>query len=203
MQWKDSGGGEFQQPPVGTHLGICIKVIDLGTQDGSYQGKPTSKRQCLISFELPNELMDDEHEGKPFVASKFYTASLNEKANLRHDLENWRGRAFTAEELLGFDSKNILGKACMLSLTENDKGKVRITGVMAVPKGMPTPAAVNPKSYFSLDEFDAAVFESLSDGIKKMIVASPEYKRATRPVESKPNAVARGGFDDMDDDIPF
>jgi hypothetical protein len=203
MQWKDSGGSEFQQPPVGTHLGICIKVIDLGTQDGEYQGRPTSKRQVLITFELPNELMTGENEGKPFIASKFYTASLSEKANLRHDLENWRGRAFTAQELNGFDSKNILGKPCLLSLTETEKKKVRITGIMAVPKGTNIPPAVNQLTHFSLDEFDANTFESISDGIKKIIMLSPEYKRATAPVDRNVNAGPRGSFDDMDSDIPF
>ena len=45
MLWKDSGGGEFEQAPAGTHMAVCIRVIDIGTQDGEYQGKPNSKRQ--------------------------------------------------------------------------------------------------------------------------------------------------------------
>jgi hypothetical protein len=205
MQWKDSGGGEYEQPPVGSHIGICVRVIDLGTQEGQYQGKPTSKRQCMLTFETPNELMSGENEGKPFLVSKFYTASLGEKANLRHDLENWRGRAFTPDELAGFDSKNVLGKACMLSLTKNDKDKVRITGVMAMPKGMAVAQPMNPLVYFSLDEYDAGAFNGLSDGIKKMIALSPEYKRATRPPESSPAQSPASGntFAEMDDDIPF
>lgn len=206
MQWKETGGGEYQQPPAGTHLGICVRVIDLGTQEGEYQGKPTIKRQCLLGFELPHELMSGENEGHPFVVSKFYTASLGEKATLRHDLENWRGRAFTAQELAGFDSKNVLGKPCMLSLTENDKKKIRITGVMAVPKGTSVPKQFNQHVYFSLEsgEFDAQVFDSLSDGIKKIISLSPEYKRATRPLDEKESTPSGGGtFAEMDDDIPF
>jgi hypothetical protein len=58
--------------------------------------------------------------GKPFTVSKFYTASLGEKANLRADLKNWRGRDFTDEELAGFEAKNILGKPCMLSVVETE-----------------------------------------------------------------------------------
>ena len=205
MQWKETGGGEFQQPPVGTHLGICVRVVDLGTQEGQYQGRPTSKRQCLLSFELPHELMGGEHEGHPFLVGKFYTASLSEKANLRHDLENWRGRAFTSQELAGFDSRNVLGKACMLSLTENDKGKVRITGVMAPPKGTQTPKPVNPLIYFSLEsgEFDVNTFDGLPEGVKKMIVGTPEYKHVTRAVDKRPAVQGGGTFDDMDDDIVF
>ena len=177
MKWKDSGSGDFEQPPIGTHPARCVKIIDIGTQTSEYQGKVNIRRQCIIGFELPTELMTDgESAGKPFTVSRFYTSSLNEKANLRKDLENWRGRAFNEQELTGFDPKNILGKGCMLSLTENDKGKVRITGIMALPKSMTLPPQVNPSLYFTLDEFDRNIFDGLSDGYKKLIQASPEYK---------------------------
>jgi hypothetical protein len=52
--------------------------------------------------------------------------------------------------------------------------------------------------YFSLEEFDDKLFESLSDGYKKLIAASPEY-------QSLKDGTAKTGskFDDMADDIPF
>ncbi len=202
MKWADNGGGDFEQPPVGTHVARCVKIIDIGTQKGEYQGKATIKRQCIIGWELPNELMSEgEYAGKPFVVSKFYTASLGEKANLRKDLANWRGRDFSEAELAGFEAKNILGKGCMLSLTTNDKGKTRVTGVMALPRGMDLPAQTSPTVYFSLDEFNQAAFDGLSDGYKKFITASPEYRVATNP-DPEPQA-RKGNFDDLDDDIPF
>jgi hypothetical protein len=203
MKWQDSGGGDFEQPPVGTHVARCIKIIDIGTQKGEYQGKATSKRQCIVGWELPTELMTEgELAGKPFTVSKFYTASLGEKANLRKDLQNWRNREFTEQELQGFDAKNILDKCCLLALTTNDKGKVRVTGVMALPKGTQPPARVNQIVYFSLDEFDQAVFDSLSDGYKKLITVSPEYQAIKNPGAQE---AKRGGaaFDDMMSDIPF
>lgn len=200
MKWQDNGGGDFEQPPVGSFAGRCVRVIDIGTQRGEYQGKATSKRQCIIGWELPSELMTEgELAGKPFVVSKFYTASLNEKASLRKDLENWRGRAFTDQELGGFESKNIIGKLCMLSLTANDKGKTRVTGVMAMPKGMVVKDQAVPDVYFSLDEFSPDIFETLSDGIKKMITASPEYQNA---VNRKP-VTTKSTIADMEDDVPF
>jgi len=201
MKWADHGGGDFEQPPVGTHVARCVKIIDIGTQKSEYQGQANIRRQCIVGFELPTELMNEgDYKGKPFVTSRFYTASLSEKANLRKDLENWRGRAFTDQELQGFDSKNILGKACLLSLTENDKGKVRITGIMALPKGTVVPNQINTSVYFSLDEFDAKVFDALSDGIKKLIKVSPEYQAATNPSAAPQR---KNTFADMADDIPF
>lgn len=201
MNWKDAGGGDFQQPPVGTHVARCVKMIDIGTQKSDYQGQANIRRQCILGFELPTELMTEgEYRGKPFVVSRFYTASLSEKANLRKDLENWRGRAFTEQELAGFASKNILGKPCMLALTENDKNKVRITGIMALPRGTTVPPQINQTVYFSLEEFDQAVFESLTDGIKKLIVASPEYQEIKNPTQQTGKRLP--SFDDLEE-IPF
>jgi len=203
MKWQDTGGGDFEQPPVGTHVARCIKVIDIGTQKGEYQGKATTRRQCIVGWELPTELMTEgDYAGKPFTVSRFYTASLGEKANLRKDLANWRGRDFTDAELGGFDSKNILDKTCLLGLTPNEKGKVRVTAVMALPKATQVPARTNAIVYFSLDEFDQEVFDSLSDGIKKMIVVSPEYQAAKNPTQPQVGG-RKGHFDDMVDDIPF
>ena len=203
MKWSDSGGGDFEQPPVGTHVARCVKLIDIGTQKGEYQGKATFKRQVIVGWELPTELMTEgEYAGKPFLVSRFYTASLGEKANLRKDLANWRGRDFTEAELMGFDAKSILGKTCMLSLTMNDKNKVRVTGVMAAPKGMQVPAQISPSVYFSLDEFDQAVFDALSDGYKKFITASPEYQQTKNGGD--PNKLAQmAGREDEDETIPF
>jgi hypothetical protein len=200
MKWSDSGGGDFEQAPVGTEAARCVRIIDLGTQKGDYQGQVTRKRQNLITWELPNSKMETgEFAGQPFLISKFYTASLGEKANLRRDLVNWRGREFSPEELAGFDPKNILGKCCMLSITANDKGKSRVTAVMALPKGMPVPDQINPSIYFSLDEFSPKIFDGLSKGIKEIIEKSPEYALALNPERSAVPDVD----DSFNDDIPF
>ena len=205
MKWNEnSGGSTFEQAPVGTHIARCIKLIDLGTQEGEYQGVKNSKRQCVITWELPSTLMTEgESKGKPFTVSKFYTQSLGEKANLRKDLINWRGRDFTPEELSGFEAKNILGKPCMVSITLNDKAKAKVSGVMALPKGMPCPDQVNPSVIFGLDEFDKDVFESLSKGIKAMIEASPEYKKMLKGDSFVDIAQTFTNDDSFDQDIPF
>jgi hypothetical protein len=217
MKWTDTGGGDFAQAPAGTHVARCVRLIDIGTQPGEYKNEKIFRRQVVIGFELPNELMPDgERAGKPFFVSKYYTASLAEKANLRRDLVNWRGREFTQAELAGFDSKNILGKPCMLQLTPNDKNKTRITALMALPKGAPVPEQINPSFYFSLepDEFVEASFNALSDYYKNLITPTPEFLalQATSAPPAPPASTARHDIgqraqpvqlDDFDDDIPF
>lgn len=187
MKWTDTGGGDFEQPPVGTHAARCIRLIDIGTQHGEYQGQPTVRRQCIIMWELCNELMTHgEAAGKPFVVTKFYTQSLGEKANLRRDLTSWRSREFTDEERAGFDARAILGKPCMLAVALNEKNKAVVTGVMALPKGMVVPEQINPSVYFSLDpdQFNNHVFEGLSEGIQKLIKASDEWEKLMHPIDS-------------------
>lgn len=199
---SDNGNsGSFEQAPVGTHLARCIKLIDIGTHKGEYQGQATIKRQIIAGWELPMELISSgDYAGKPFTCSRFYTASLNEKSTLRADLKNWRTRDFTEDELKKFDLRSILGKVCMVSLTHTDKNKVKVSGVMAAPKGMAAPEQVGDTVYLSLEPelFDQDVFDSLSDGYKKLIMQSPEYKQLTAPPMQQQSDSA--GFDD---EIPF
>lgn len=142
-----------------------------------------------------------DNAGKPFVVSKFYTQSLNEKSTLRHDLAGWRGRDFTPGELAGFDAKNILGKPCMLSLTLSDKGKIKVASVAKLPKGMEGPTQFNASIFLSLEpqDFDRKVFDQQTEKMKSIIMASPEWAILT----SRAKPANPSGFDDMPDDKPW
>lgn len=208
MILSDSGNTSFEQPPAGSHAARCIAIIDLGTQRTTYEGEAQIKRQVIVRWELPTELISTgDFAGKPFTVSKFYTASLHEKAGLRKDLASWRGRDFTAEELKGFDLKSVLGKACMLAVGLSEKGKAKVTSVMGLPKGMAVPNQITPSFHFSLDanEFKDVQFEALSKGFKEMVVASPEYQMILRR-RANPDAEPQGydeGVPAGEDDIPF
>jgi len=195
---REGGGSDFKTVEPGTYMARCYKLIDLGTQAGEYEGKPISKREIVIGWEFPAELMDD---GKPYVTSAFYTLSLSDKARLRPLLVSWRGRDFTPEELGGFDIKNILGAACMLSMTANKKGKSVVSNASALMKGMKCPVQMNDSVYFSLDpaEFSQEVFSGLGEFFQKKIVLSPEYDALFKetPVIQRNDAPVEDG------DIPF
>lgn len=195
---KGSGEGGFQEPPVGNHVARCIKLTDLGTQQGEYQGKPRARNIVMLTWELCNEKMQDD---RPFAISHFYTNSLNEKATLRHHLEAWRGRTFTDQELDGFDLQAVLGKPCMLSVVLNEAGKARVSAVAAMPKGMAAPEAVNKCEAFWIDEWDEHAFAQLSDGVRRIIEASDEYK-AMRAANGKPKGAAPSIME-LEEDIPF
>jgi hypothetical protein len=154
----------------------------------------------MVIWELPDQ---KDGEEKPITISKFYTATLSDKSNLRHDLENWRGRPFTPEELGGFEVKNIIGKPCLLNLVRNDKGKVKIGAVSSILKGMSVPKPTHATYIYDLDAPDPDVWEMLSDGIKSMIERSRERSgEADSSQAATIDAPARGQQDD-DDGIPF
>jgi hypothetical protein len=123
---------EYELLPSGLVPAVCVNYFDIGLQPG-YQNKPQHK--VVIMWELEARRAD----GARFIATKKYTASLSDKATLTADLQSWRGRAFTPEQLDGFDLDNILGKPCQLNLVQIVKGNgdpfVEIATVLPPPKG--------------------------------------------------------------------
>jgi hypothetical protein len=172
---KDNGGGDFELIPEATYIATSSMLIDLGTHDYEYMGNSGTKKQIYIGWEL--DACDSQ--GKPFVIGKYYTASLGKKANLRKDLEAWRGRAFTDEELSGFQLINILGKSCSIGIIHKEAGeykKPRISSIQALPKGVPPHKVLNQPTVFDMDDWNTTIYEGLPDFLKTTIKESSEYK---------------------------
>lgn len=209
---SSGGSSEFELAPAGNHVARCYRIIDMGSHKNSYGN---TLRKILVSWELHGE--DDEGnpltmpDGKPLVISANYTLSLSEKATLRAVLESWRGKPFTLQELSGFDITAVLGHWCMVTIAhetsqKNQKTYANVKSVAPVPaviKKNGLPEGVNKVCSLSLDPatFDQALFDSLSDGIKKKIMESPEYKKLGAPsikIEKPATDLTT-----MDDDVPF
>jgi len=127
----------FTPAPEGTHQAVCVDVIDKGMQPNKFK-EGALQHKIDIAWEI-NELRDD---GKRFVVYKRYTLSLNDKANLRHDLQSWRGKAFTFDELAGFDVETVKGANCLVNVQHNKSadGSRTYANVMSIApliKGMP------------------------------------------------------------------
>jgi hypothetical protein len=120
-------------------------------------------------------------DGRPFMVSKTYTVSTHEKSQLRKDLEAWRGKPFTVEEISRFEIIKVLGVYALLNVSHVD-GKdgntyANIASLMPLPKGMPKPPAVNKDVIFDLDDRDMTVFNALPDRLKEKIMGSPEWTK--------------------------
>jgi len=136
---KKTGGGDFTPCPGGSHIAICVDVVDLGLVETSYSGKSKKVHKIRVVWQT-GEKRDD---GKPHYVGRRYTLSLHERSSLRKDLEAWRGRSFTEEELEGFDVERLLGAAALLSVVQQARdGSVyaNINAIMRPPKGTSSPA---------------------------------------------------------------
>src|SRR5690349_18426253 len=120
------GGGDFTPVPAGTHFAVCDQVVDLGKQRIVSQMYGESiKHQVYIRWQIPAERVEWEVDGAkkegPAVIGKTYTVSLGDKANLRKDLQAWRGKPFTPDELRGFDIAKLLGVPATITVTHTEK----------------------------------------------------------------------------------
>ena len=195
---KDSGGGDFKKVPPGTHMAVCNMVVNLGEQPTSYQGQDTGlKPQVYIRWETPHERVEYEIDGVkkegPLTIGKTYTLSLGEKANLRKDLEAWRGQAFTQEQLGGFDVDAVLGACCQIVVGHREKDGntyANVTSVAGWPKGIDRVESENTLICYAAD--NTAQYEGLPKWIKEKVSGEPSLAEEPAPQP-----------EDFDDDIPF
>jgi hypothetical protein len=204
-------GEDFKRVPPGTHIAVCRLIVDLGMQPG--RGiYPQPKHEIYVGFEIPGERVSYNKDGKdvegPMSIGRTYTLSMSEKANLRKDLQAWRGKNFTDEEAETFDIESVAGKACMLTVVEKVSGEKtysNIVGVSGLPKGVPTPKAENPVIVYTED--DTRSFDKLpkwlQEKVNGQLAAAPSQSR--NAVEDEMADQYRGAGDDPFDSesIPF
>jgi hypothetical protein len=138
--------------PAGTHHAVCYGVIAVGTQPSE---KFTPRPKIIVCFEIPSERITIKDQDLPRGISKRYTLSLNEKSSLRKDLQSWRGKPFTQEELNGFDVSKVIGSNCLISVLHSDRAGAiyaDISGISALPRQMASVRPENTPLYFNLLE---------------------------------------------------
>lgn len=216
---KDPGGTGYTPPEEGVYQAVCYGLYDLGQQYSEKWDK--TAHRVLLSWELPEQRMEIERDGKtlnlPRAISKEYTLSLHKKAQLRKDLEAWRGRIFTAEELAGFDLQAILKANCMIQVLhtkKDDKTYANITAIMPLMKQLKPLKPENAIRYFSFEDRDPKIPEDTPEWIINKIQAAKEWAGedgggngdAAEPPEwlKKPGAGdATMAEQAPEDDIPF
>ncbi len=223
MHLPKNEGGNFTPAPAGTHIARCYRFVDMGSHEQTFQGESKGlKRLVILSFELCNELMPPDENGieRPFTVSKRYTWSMHEKANLRKDLESWRGKKFDEEKDFGpdgFNVKKLLGVPATITVTHDEsdgKTYTNITGIGGMMKGVEAPEQVNQSVYVALtkEDFNQSDFEMLHENLREKIMKTPEYQGLfgdTTPVagpqnnELNPPPVGEANKQLLDDEIPF
>ena len=185
--YAEDKGSQFERTPPGMHLARCYRIIDLGTQKSEYMGQVKYQHKIMIGWEV--HAIDDDgkpvfmQDGRPFAIFKNYTLSWSDKANLRLDLQSWRGKPFTKEEMRKFDLANVLGAWCMLNVIEregqNNNIYSNVNGITPVPghiKQIGLPEPVNKNELFNISEPNMEMFETFSQKLKEKIEQSPEWQ---------------------------
>ena len=205
---KSSGGGDFENPKAGTYIARCYKLIDIGTQEESFLGKPSaSKRKLYMWLELLEDEDGKEYrmaDGQPFSILQRYTLSTFKQATLRKHIDEWRGKPLTKEEAEEFDVEKLLGKYCKvrLSLDEsNDHTYVNIKDLSHTGK---KPKGVKPESSWSIDKPDMGEFAKFPEWLQIKINGSQEWTAQDGGVTvPKSGTITKGGdvvLEDLDDD---
>lgn len=205
----NESGGNYTPVEAGTYAARCYSMVHIGTVTENIQGKDKTLNKVRISWELPTELKEfKEGEGeKPYVISKDFTLSLNEKATLRKFLDSWRGKGFTEDEAKSFDITKLLGVACMLSVTHKTSGAgktyAEISSVSPVMKGLSVPAQINPSFELNYDNFNFEAFNTLPEFIRKKMEESVEYKNLINNLEMNELESKKNAQSEQNDDLPF
>lgn len=176
------------------------------------------QRKAIIVWNIVGETVKVNDEELPRVMSKEYTMSLGEKSTLRKDLEAWRGKPFSTEELQGFDLKNILNVPCQLQINQQEKnGKtyVNIAAIMAIPKGMTVAPVDNTYIFDTYDNTTWNNYDKIANWIKEKIkkglnlaetqldIYIKEYEEMKKEEEGKKQEEIEEDIEVPQDGLPF
>jgi hypothetical protein len=166
-----------QLPQRGRQRAYCISIVDIGMHVNPKYGK--NRRRLILSFELPDDpIQAGPHAGKPFVISKEFTASLDEKSDLRNKLvQPVEEKSLTDDEAKAYDICQLLGRP--MELVIHHKNKINnpsektyeILNFLSVPERdlINFPKCFHEPYLFDLNNFDKAVFDKLPEWVQKKI----------------------------------
>ena len=197
--------------PEDTYIARCYRMVHIGTFQDEYMGEPKMVNKVRLTWELPTELrvFNEDKGEQPMVIDKEYTLSMHEKSNLRIDLTNWRGKAFTEDEAKEFDVTNLLGAYCFLGVihatTKKGVEYNKIGSISKLPKGTTKPYAINPEFIFDYDNnFNLDEVEKFPEFISVNIKASNEYKERIMQLEgAELDKQMDAKISGEDEDLPF
>lgn len=174
---KDSGNVSIEKLENGVYTAVSNMIIDLGLQTSEKFDK--TQRKIMIIWTILGEEVEINGEKLPRTMSKEYSFSLGEKSNLRKDLQAWRGKTFTEEELGGFNILNVLNKACQLQIILEDKNGKKynnIASIMALQKGT-TIQPLDSTSYFDIESVETWInWKDIPNWIQEKIKKANNYE---------------------------
>lgn len=165
--------------PPGTHQGVLIGVIDIGSQDATdFSGKPEIQHQVILLFELPHERMDD---GRPRNVSRKFKLSMHEKSALRKCVHALVGKKLTDAEAMQIELAKLCGANCLIEIAEQPRKDgngtySKVEGFSTLMRGMKPAEAEGDHIAYEIEMGEPPA--GLPDWIKGVIAESKEHKGA-------------------------
>lgn len=187
-------GGNRELVDEGLQPAVCVDVVDLGHQETEYG----TKHQVQIVWEV--EQMHSSGDF-PLTVTRRYTVSLNEKSRLFKDLNSWRGKPFTDEELKGFDLESVIGAPCVLDVVKieyQNSTYNAIDGIQNVKKMQkmnPNLKILKPSETYVRVVDREESWDVRSDNYVDKSESSPD--KTAKPAEPTPKV------EEVQDDLPF
>jgi hypothetical protein len=187
--------------PIGQSMARLVQVIDFGLQpQRPYNGQEKLPAyEVLLTFEFPEERIEQNGESRPMWKSKRIKLSSDERSTC-YKLYN----KLDPENKHRGDFGKLIGKECA-ALIVHDKGTGKNVGIVydniadinPLMKGMTVPPLENDPVVFDLTSPNLEVFESLPEWMQGLIKDNLEFdgsklERAIMGQETKWTARAEG-----------
>lgn len=186
---------KFKPHTEGQFIGQCVDTIDLGENVEQFADAPAKlAHKCALVFRTGER---NEQTGEYIDISREFTVSMGEKANLRKFLEQWRGKAYTLEQVeAGVPLHKLTGNHGLLTVahvvSRNNRTYANIVSCVGVPKQMD-----GAKKDYTIDYERAEYWEQ-----KKK-----DYAEAARKFKAEQAPTSVDDFEgfpsDETDDLPF
>ena len=196
----------LQLQPMGMHAAILYAIVNIGTQEGEYQGKPTLSNKIKFFFEFPEHkqlFYKDDTVAKPnsLVLEFAYMVSKskknNKKSKLLEMLEGIYG-PIPENQYLTFDISRLLDQKFFVTvqhyLKQNGETGAKITAVSPF-----NPAMKDPNSIVRTNEL---MIYSVAQGFQCEAFAKLWYflrQDIKNSVEGKIHASQGGWFAKLDE----
>lgn len=186
---------KYKSHPEGQYVAQCVDTIDLGDKVEEFPGTPSKLvHKCALVFRTGEK---NDETGEFIDIAREFTVSMGEKANLRKFLEQWRGRAYKAEELeAGVPLHKLTGNYATITVAHNVSKQGRTYAVLMACVGVPKQMAANLPQYvsgYSRADYWTTRKQEYADAARK-------FKSANVPPDDDDFPAA---LQDGPDDLPF
>ena len=200
---------------IDSYAARCYMLVELGTHTAEYKNQKggvdvRKVRKVRIGFEIPGKTADfGKGHQEPYVVSRDYTASFggpSKPSNLLKDVQAWRGKPFSADELKSFDLNKLVGVPAFVSIThqlaKNGNMYANIGSIIKLPSAIPAPPppVLKPLVY-SIEQGAGGCFNDLPEFVRERIMQSEEWQAAIKA--NVPTTEATRPADNQDDDVAF